>query len=81
MNQGDVLTDEDRAEIVERIQEATRGMDLNELRWTAAAWEFMASDLRRVCGILPQTRRIQSTPASHHAEPGLALGFESVDPQ
>lgn len=56
MNRGEVLTEDDRAELVERIQRATAGMDLEQLRWTIAAWEFMASDLRRVCGIsqLPQ---------------------------
>lgn len=50
MHQG-ALTEEEKAELVERIQRATRGMDLDELRWTVAAWEFMADDLRRVCGL------------------------------
>lgn len=59
MNQGDVLTEEDRAEIVDSIQRATAGMDLEELRWTIAAWEFMASDLRRVCGIGPRRQQFQ----------------------
>ena len=52
-----VLTEEDRAEIVESVQRATAGMDLDELKWTAAAWEFMASDLRRVCGISPRPQQ------------------------
>lgn len=59
MNRGDVLTEEDRAELVERIQHATAGMDLDEIRWTIAAWEFMAEDLRRVCGISRRPRRPQ----------------------
>lgn len=64
MHQGDVLTDEDRAELVERIQHATAGMDLDEIRWIIAAWEFMASDLQRVCGISRRPPRPQLPPSS-----------------
>lgn len=49
--QSEVVTDEEKADLVERIQRATRGMDIEELRWTIAAWEFMANDLRRVVAL------------------------------
>lgn len=59
MHKGVELTDDERAEIVEKIQEATRGMNLHEILWTIAAWEFMADDLRRVCALSrdPQPRQ------------------------
>ena len=49
--QPQVLTEADREEIVERIQNATRGMNREQLQWTIAAWEFMAADLRRVVAL------------------------------
>ena len=52
--QGVTLTDRDRSELVEKIQQATRGMGLQEIAWTAEAWEFMAYDLRRVSSTRPQ---------------------------
>lgn len=48
MNQGDVLTEEDRAELVEIIQRCTVGMSDIQKIHLAANWIWMGNELNRV---------------------------------
>jgi len=43
-----MLTEEDRAQLVERIQRATAGRTWEDRMQIAEAWEFMASEIRRL---------------------------------
>jgi len=43
-----MLTEEDRAQLVERIQRATAHRTWEERLQIAEAWEFMASEVRRL---------------------------------
>ena len=48
MNQGDILTEEDRAELVEIIQRCTVGMSEAQKLRLAANWLWMGHELTRV---------------------------------
>lgn len=43
------MSAEEVSELVEAIQESTRGMSHEQRIATANAWEWMARELRRVC--------------------------------
>jgi hypothetical protein len=47
MNQGDVLTEEDRAKLVEIIQRATAGMSESQKLHVAENWIWMGRELIR----------------------------------
>lgn len=49
--QPQVLTEADREDLVEEVQLVTRRMSDAQRLWVAAAWEFMAADLRRVVAL------------------------------
>lgn len=44
-----MITDEERAGLINAIQALTRGTTIKERIFMAKCWEFMASELRRVC--------------------------------
>lgn len=49
LKKGDtMLTDDDRAELVEEIQRATAGMNDAQRAHVLECWEFMAEEFRRV---------------------------------
>ena len=57
MNQGGILTEQDRAEIVETIQRCTAGMSDQQKILVAERWAWMAFELRRaVCAWRPAPR-------------------------
>jgi hypothetical protein len=60
MNQGGILTEQDRAEIVETIQRCTAGMSESQKLLVAERWAWMASELRRAVSVWQ--------PRQHHAE-------------
>ncbi len=65
------VTEEEKAELVEVIQAHTRGMTMEQRLSTAACWEWMAIELRRVCAASQPER----PPWQHSTPVQLELGI------
>lgn len=67
-----MLTENDRADLVEDIQRATAGMTDAQKRHVLECWEFMAAELARVLGASQSESELRQPPpwGSKISQPG-----------